>query len=193
MTPAIEHYLAELPDGLASYPECQVKGSALRSMLDLIGPSEAVALPFVHDYLEAGVLPNVWYPEVHFSVLALAGRSLVFPSDTAFLDRVFDANLEMFRSKLYYRLMALLSPAGILKRGPMSWAQFHRGSRFVLHSVGDRTGEASLEFPPRLLGSLQARVFAKAFEAALHFNGATDAKLEVESLSATEIRYRATW
>lgn len=193
MTPAIERYLADLPDGLASYPECQVKGSALRSMLDLIGASEAVALPFVHDYLDAGVLPNVWYPEVHLSVLALAGRGLVFPSDATFLDRVFDANLEMFRSKLYYRLMALLSPAGLLKRGSMSWAQFHRGSRFVVHGIGERSADASIEFPSRLFGALHARVFAKAFEAALHFNGATAGKLEVESLGATEIRYRATW
>lgn len=193
MTPSLERYVADLPAGLASHPECQVKGAALRSMLDLLGDHAIPELPFVAEYRAHGVLPSVWYPEVHLATLALAARAYAFPTDAALLDRVFDANLEMFQSKLYYRLMALLSPGGLLKRGPTNWLQFHRGTRFVVHEIREREAQASLEFPARLFGALHARIFAKAFEAALHFNGATAAKLEVESLRPTEVRYRATW
>lgn len=33
-SPRLERYLAGLPDGLGSYPQCQAKGSVLRSLLE---------------------------------------------------------------------------------------------------------------------------------------------------------------
>ncbi|MCA9613501.1 MAG: hypothetical protein H6721_14785 [Sandaracinus sp.] len=192
MIAPIERYLADLPAGLDSYPECQVKGSAFRSSLEVLGPEEAEQLPFARGYLESGVLPSAWYSEVHFAVLVLATRAR-YASEAALLDRIFEANLEMFRSKLYYRLMAFLTPAGLLKRGATNWAQFHRGSHFAVSAIGERDAQATLEFPKHLFTTLHARMFAKAFEAALVFNGAKDAKLDVEGIDATVVRYRASW
>lgn len=194
-SPSVARYLAALPHGLDSHPGSKVKGAVLSHLIDSIPKEDRGRYPGVlHDHLEHGVLASSWYPEIHLSILSLASRDLRFGGDdVAFLESVHQANLAMYESRLYFRLMTFLSPGGLLKRGATNWAQFHRGSTFDVHDIGANQARATLRFPPHLFQSLQARVFAKAFEAALHFNGASEARLEILEMTSTEAHYRATW
>lgn len=190
--PRLDEYLATLPAGMASHPECQIKGGALAQLIDTLPSVGRDQYPLQH-YFRDGVLPSSWYPEVHMAVLTLATREIAFPSDAGFLEWMRDGNLKLFQSKLYYRLMKLVSPRTLLQRGSVNWSQFHRGSEFVVDEIDDGHALARLRFPSRLFSALHARALGKAFEAALVFNGAAAAALQLTEISATEAHFVATW
>ena len=66
--PALEEYIAGLPDGLASHPQCQAKASLYRSLIDTKGlePDDVDALPPDLRSLVIHPVPiSSWIPEVH--------------------------------------------------------------------------------------------------------------------------------
>ena len=80
--PNVARYLTSLPNGLDSYPQCEVKGSVLRQLADSTPvpfPSQGLP-PQLEALVETPPLPSDWIPEVHFNALMLAHEDLIDPT-----------------------------------------------------------------------------------------------------------------
>jgi hypothetical protein len=192
--PRLAAYLAALPDGLASHPASQARTSMSVAILEALPELRSLRDGFP-PALRALLTPptTLWTPEVHLAARMIAAadlRELDEAEHAAFMREV---NRTMFGGIAYRAIMAFLSPASLLARGPERWASLHRGTRLTVERVAERECTASLAFPQHLVSGFGVRGYGAAFEAALEHSRARDPKLEVTGLSATELRWRATW
>ena len=195
-SPLAESYRNSLPDGWASYPEVRAKGAIFAHMLghlprplELDDPPPEIAL-----YLRGQSLPSSWYPEVHQNVLFILIRDHIFAGgDRRYLDWAREMVLAIFETRFYYRLMNFLSPEALLRRGPSTWSQFHRGIDFGVGDFGDRQASAALHYPAGLLTPMLAKTYVMTFEAALRYSGAAAARGDLVDHRPTEAHFRAHW
>lgn len=193
---SVATYLARLPRGLASYPQCLAKGALankVRHALPAELDPEGFA-PELRGVVRGELLDSSWYPEVHHTALMLGIREQLFDGREApFLAWVKSSNLELFRSRLYMRLMKVLSPEQLLRRAAVNWSQFHRGTRIEPGAFREREAELRVNFPAHLVDFEVASAYASAFEAALVFNGEDDARVEVGEVTGITVSFRARW
>ena len=74
-----------------------------------------------------------------------------------------DRNRALFRNPAYRILMAVSSPATLLRGATMRWSNWHRGSTLEVEGITDVGVRALLRFPPGLFDDLMLRVFGEAF------------------------------
>lgn len=129
--PHAARYLAALPRGLASHPQCEVKGSVLRQLTDsspVPFPSEGLP-PELAALVEHPPLPSDWISEVHFNTLMLAHEDVIDP--TVFRRWVYDRNRALFSSSLYRILFVVVSPDRLIAGMAHRWRAFRRGTELV--------------------------------------------------------------
>ena len=71
-TPSVETYLASLPRGLASYPECMFKGESLDAIMRLLRREELVTMKTDWFELKDAQLQLASYSEPHLPVSVAA-------------------------------------------------------------------------------------------------------------------------
>ena len=109
----MERYLAGLPAGLDSFPECLAKGSVLRSTL-VQQPVERLATRLPASLRPLVTDPPVdseWMSEVKFVAIYHAVSDLQGLSDDEVLSWARERNRALFRNPAYRILMAVSSPA----------------------------------------------------------------------------------
>lgn len=194
--PQVARYLASLPDGLASHPQCKAKNAGLKILLDGSGPfpSERGSLPdAVLDLIAHPPPASTWSPEVLFVALALSFRDSRFASDAEWLDWMYEVNARMFRSPIYRLMMAVATPAMLAKGAAPRWHQFHQGSELALLSFRAKLTEFTLRFPMRLFPALYVQGFGKAFEAAVAAAGGLRPEAKLLAIDDTGARLRLSW
>ena len=148
LLPATAAYLAALPAGLASHPECQAKASLYRTF---IGERVPPGLPdALLDLMQHPRPVTAWIPEVHSHALLLAHYDMLGHDHQSFARFTYDTQRELWNSKLYKFLMKLVSPARLITGAGQRWAQFHRGSELSANELGPTEGELLLRHPPKL-------------------------------------------
>lgn len=192
----VERYLADLPDGVASYPTYVQKASVLRSFLTE-GAIPAALLQRLPPELRAGLEPmppvNQWIPEAHANAVILGVRDLHFDTDDAFERWVYQQNLALLRGPLYIALFRVVGPTRVMNGGAARWAQFHRGITLSIRVAKDQQAEVTLTCPPELLGPLMARCYTTAFRAALEIAGAKDVSVRLAASHAKGFDLTASW
>jgi hypothetical protein len=147
--PRLVDYLADLPAGILSYPECQAHAGLLGAVLAAMPRHEVEPRPdpFVAALLQPS--RSTWIPEVRFHAALLAIADGESMSDAGFLTWVRAGNAAAYRGLVYRALMAMISPAQLLERAASRWDAFHRGSRLSVTSLGAGEVRVQLSFPPR--------------------------------------------
>lgn len=146
--PATAAYLAALPAGLASHPECQAKASLYRAF---VGERAPPGLPDeLVDLMQHPRPVTAWIPEVHSHALLLAHYDMHGHDHASFARFTYDSQTELWNSKLYAFLMKLVSPARLIASAGQRWAQFHRGSELTANELGPYEGELVLRHPSGL-------------------------------------------
>jgi len=194
--PRLAAYLADLPDGLDSFPECRSKASLHRAFLDEkpLPPLAPGALPEpVRELIEAPAAVSSWIPTVvHHSVL-LVIRELCFTDDESYCRHAFESQRRIFRGPMY-RLLLVAMPVDTVLRGiAYRWKAFHQGTQLEVLERGEGEARLELRFPPGLYNELGLKGLASGFRAALDAMKATDAKVEVTEIAAGEAHFRGTW
>ncbi len=196
--PTAAAYVARLPDGLASHPECVVKASVLRDVVD--------ARPLDRDDLDAlppEVAPlisepppvSAWVPEVHALVAMIAVRDRHFaPGEVglaAYEAWTYERNRKLLARPLYRALFLVLTPERLLARVETRWAMFRRGS--TLELVGSAPGRAELRmsYPSHLVEHTTARGLRGALRAATELAGGRDVAVEIVSIEEREAHFVA--
>jgi len=167
-------YLARLPHGTASFPECMVRASIYEPWrnelpaLDLRSTSEVFSPSFA-TYLRSGPSDD-WIPEVWASVLLELWFTGVVDRDEARCRaRLRQGNREVFESPLYRAVVRVLSPSLVIMGMARTWNLTRRGSSAKAtmgpRSASPRTGEIMVSHPPWLFSERQLIGFEEGFMA----------------------------
>lgn len=192
--PRVETYLARLPDGARSYPECVAKASAYREALGQRPLPSPGGLPEELAALVRSPVPlNAWIPEVQSMALALAVADWERMEDREFLGWIYDHNRGLLSSPTYRYLMAGDSPAAMLKHAHVRWRQMHRGVRLEAEEIGEAGCRFAMRFPPHLYDELLLRAFAQTFRAGLDLTGTPKAEVALLDWGAESARFAAHW
>jgi hypothetical protein len=163
--PLTHAYLADLPDGLASYPECRAKASMVRFVAGRLPAGGLPDLPapiasLLHDPPPA----TSWVPEVHYNAASLAAADLVGCDAEGFHAFWQGVMEDMIRSPLYRMILGMVSPSGLLTTAAKRWGLFHVGTRLTA-STTDEGLTLGLPHPPHLLNRALANGYAGVFQA----------------------------
>ena len=195
--PRLVEYLASLPAGLASYPDCQAKTSLSLTMVE--------GLPEPRPALEKESLPeplarflrrpptSMWSSEVESRALALSIADHYRMSNEAYLAWIKQQNRSYFGSLMYRAVMAFASPAALVAKAAARWAAVHRGSSLAAKVLGPGDAQATLTFPPFLFAGLALLQVKAVLEAGAEHTNARHPTVELEHVSPTSGVYRVRW
>ncbi len=193
--PRAERYLARLPHGFGSYPECLVRASVFRVF------TESRSLRrFPWDQAPAGVgamlrtpVPHdAWLPEVQVmsSILTIADHHAL--GDAEAVQWLHEASASLLGNRMYRALLSLASPTLFVKVAPKRWLDFHRGTGIGITQNGD-AAHLTLRFPPFLHGELILRGLGEGFRVAFSMSRARDTQVELVTMTPRSAEYRLTW
>lgn len=194
----LDRYLASLPHGIDSYPDCVQKGSVSKEFLRFMpsaGLAGRVPKP-VENLILRPPAPSAWVPEVHVEALFLSVLDAHFGDDTEFLTRSYVANKELLTGPLYRVLMLVASPLYLVKNAESRWKTFHRGVNLLTDALPtEKTGTARfhLEYPKLLLPEVLAKSYTTAFRAGLEAAGGREVKAEVAQWAETRCEFTISW
>lgn len=198
--PGVVSYLERLPNGLDSYPQCQIKGAIVAAILgDMalprpLGP-EDVPGPVLDLVLHPPSV-STWLPEAHYGALVAAINDLRFGGSgggEAFDQWVLAGNRALLSSALYKVLFLVVTPERVFNGAAQRWSAFHRGSDL---SVVKREAHAALlrlTYPPRLFADRTVRAFGLGLQAAGEAAGCKDVQIRPVVESDTTSTYDIQW
>ena len=171
MTPS--DYIASLPKGLDSYPQCKSRGALFTTYA-----SCHAEVPLVFDDLRSltgldldAISRTGWYSTVtlHVFELLIAGRIGM----STFLKCSERANTKMLESKLYRALTRVVSTSMLVRGAAGRWAHFHRNA--PMHArIDGNAGQAYLAYPEKLYPECLALEKGLVIAAALTVSGVED-------------------
>ena len=169
VTSHYDAYVASLPDGLDSYPDCVVKGSVVRVFGDRLEPEVLDNLPAeVRELSRNPPQMNEWVPFAKVAGLAHGVRDQVFIGDDDGLRVWFAGGMESVLSSPMYRiLLSLTSPVRIARTSERRWSAFNRGVTRKCLAVFENGARGEVRYPPYLIDELLAEAFVQSFERAL--------------------------
>ncbi len=191
--PRAARYLASLPSGLASYPECRAKTDFSHVVLgDYPKLLEEARLPEeLRRHFDLGA-PGQMMPECTAITLRLILRDLQFAGDEPYLAWTYEASARVFRSGVYRMLMYVMSPSLVIMGAAKRWSAFRVGT--TLSAKADKkSAQLELTYPPRLYPELVLLGHAQSFRAAVDAAGAADSKVELTGHSETVAGFRVSW
>ena len=190
--PRLARYLAQLPEGLGSFPDSGMKASVFRSVLDF---SEAVLTglpPTLQSLVDDAPPSTSWIPQCQGLALVIASVEAQQLQGEAEGAWVRSASARLFESPMYRFLMRVVTPALLYKGAQMRWSAFFRGSELV-SVLGDRTAEITLVCPASLFTHDLAIIFTDVLRAATNLTQERTGSLDLETFTPGAIRYRGTW
>jgi hypothetical protein len=193
---SVDKYLATLPSGVASYPECCVKASVLRNTLGSRPLGAEVELPLtLRRLVEHPPALTEWIPEVHFNAITLAIREVHFNPRNLddYRAWTFEQNRKLLSAPLYRVLFLLLTPDRLLSGMQNRWSAFRRGTDLQIVSRAPGWVELRLRHPAYLYPALSSVGMSVAFQAAMEHAGGKQPCVDVVSPSSTETMFMATW
>ncbi len=194
--PSVDSYLARLPLGVDSHPECQVKASLVHNAMGSLRIGPEFKLPqAVRKLLDTPPPVSVWVPEVHFNIAMLAILDAHFgPRNlSGYQEWIYEQNRKLFRTPLYRAVFLVMSPERLLHGLEKRWESFRRGSMLRQVRLAEREVELRLTSPEHLYVPLLVQGMREAVRAGIDSAGALRSQVTGEIVSPTEIVYRLTW
>jgi hypothetical protein len=193
--PRLTAYLAGLPEGLDSYPDCLARTSLCTELLDGM-PSphpRPKDLPEPTASILAKRPRGLWMSEVHVMAVSVTIADHFQFDDDAYLAWLHDTNLRYFSSLVLRVLMAFISPSELVARASARWSAVHQGSTLEARLTGPTSAHVELSFPPGLFAPILLRHFTAVWKAIFEHSKAKSC--EVTLVDATDVHgvYEARW
>lgn len=193
--PRVERYLARMPRGLDSHPECMIKASVFRVFTD----SRSIrhfpwdeAPPPIAKLLRTPVPYTEWLPEVQVMATTLALADHHKLSDAETVRWFHEANASLLNNRMYRAFMSLASPSMLIRAAPRAWSMFHRGSGFGVVQDGHEA-QVTLRFAPYLYCDLVQRGLGEAIKIALTMSRAKTIDVELVGATPRSCEYKLVW
>lgn len=194
--PATAAYIARLPHGLDSHPDCQVKASLYRSTLEgrPIPRNAADALPPRLKQMVLSPAPvSAWVPEVQSLALVTAHLDVCCRSLSDFERSCYLRQRRLFDSPLYRAVVKLATPNLLLRTAALRWGALHRGTTLVVQANERGVAHLSMEHPAHLWDKPTRLALTAGFRALLDLSGARNTTVEVVDASPTHMRMLGQW
>jgi hypothetical protein len=192
---SVETYLASLPRGLASYPECLFKGDSLDAWLRQTPTHDVARLvsPQLAALLDRDRPIGTWVPEVQANALYLAIRDVHFADDTAYLAHARESNRAVLDTPFNRVIFWAASPRAILRSAGLRWGSLHRGTALEVRSARDSSVEIGLSFPRGLYPEIVLRANGLGMAVALENTGAREVEVHLRAVEPTRAIFAARW
>ncbi len=196
--PRAAAYVASLPQGLDSFPECRMNHLVLvhvpTDFPELVTGQELP--PRLAEFFEKRIRGD-WFNEAVGNAIYLMIRDCCFRDDASFqgwnqknIDR-------LIRNPLFRAIMVLLSPALVVIGAGKRWTSFHQGTQMKTEAVGQSGGRLQvrglLTFPAGIYDPLLLRLHTSTFLAALIAAKADKPEVRLGEVTATSAEYLASW
>lgn len=193
--PRVERYLARLPVGIDSYPECTAKASVFRAFSEsrsLRGFAWRSVDPKIAAMLRTPFAATDWLPQVGVmaSILAIADHHRLDEERTMAWFR--ECNVSLLSNRMYAALMSLGSPAMLVKLGSLRWGMLHRGIGFGI-TLGDRGADATITYPPFLYSDVLLRGQGEGLCTALAMSRAKNCSYTIVRSTPRSCVYHFDW
>jgi hypothetical protein len=190
-------YLAALPQGIDSFPDCVQKASVSREFLRFMPSTGLGTVPApVAALIQRPPPASAWIPEVHVAALFLSVLDAHFSDEVGFIERSYVANKELLTGPLYRMLMFVASPLYLAKNVESRWNTFHRGITLVTDELPtDKHGTARfhLVYPANLLPAVLSRSYTTAFKAAIEAAGGREVNAAVVAWLPEQCQFSVSW
>jgi len=194
--PRLSDYLSSLPAGLDSHPECQAKGSVLRSTLECaqVPPVEEGVLPApIQAVLRQLPSHSQWLPETVLWGAMFAIADLAGMDEEAYLRWTRVTNAHRFANPVFRFLMSFTSPQMLMDIGASRWGAMHRGTRLTSERTGPQQATVALRFPTALFCELSLRSLGTAFLVALEHSRAKRPQVRLDRFDTSSACFEAQW
>jgi hypothetical protein len=194
LLPLSAAYIAELPEGLDSYPRCRVRTAVTRLITERFPKllEHPGIDPTFNVRLRAALDQGEWMPETVGTVTRILTREAAFESDDQYNEWTFQIAQELFARPFYRVLMYVVSPSLVMLGASRRWNAFREGTTLVA-KVSGNGGDIALSFPPRLYTPLILEGFGHAFRASLVAARARNIRLELVGAEQQSARWSVTW
>jgi len=183
-------YLAALPDGLASHPECRIDAALVRLALMRAPVDDELVDVIRRDH---GLASERWIPEAcGRAVLAVIADAHGFtPADyEAFVRRT-------IRARLASGFARFMSPPPGSPRAfdalSRAWWTLHRGTTLVVSESGPGHAQVVLQYPPPLFDELGRADVVQTLQAAMEHGGARIVDVEPTPGEPGRLHARVRW
>lgn len=189
----VSKYLESVPEGLASYPDVQVKGSVVRAVLT----ATPIELPRAELPAEVGALvdepplPSAWVPEVHLNVLQLAYQERCSAGEWDAW--VTASNRAIFEAPLYRVLFPVIGIERIVTGAAKRWSAFRRGTTVDVTLREAKRVELEIRFPEHLYDEALVHSMELAFCALGLVAGARDVVAQAVTVLPTSAQIILAW
>jgi len=192
--PTLAAYLAQLPEGLQSHPECQAKGSQIRTAVEGHDLGDAAAeLPEpIRELFVAPPPPTAWVPMVYSDAVFHAVCDRFYPTEAQMLAWCRERTLDLVRGPMYRRLVAVAGPKTFFRIADRVFFLFERGSELSIE-LGDREARIDVTHPPFLHTRLNHLGNTAVIEAVIEMTGGREPTCELVESRSTGLVLRCRW
>ncbi len=193
--PTLTAYLAALPEGIASYPECRTKGAIVRSVLD--EADLTVYAPQLPDALAALVRERppltAWIPAAHADAVFQLYCDTNAPTEQAMLDWTYERSTRFARSQTYRHIFNAAGPRMLLRTAVRMHGFFQHGTDLEVPELTATGAIVVLKHPPHLHSRLNQLSNVALLRAIVDLTGGKDGTCEMVEHTATFARYVTKW
>jgi hypothetical protein len=192
--PRTAAYVAALPNGLDSYPQCRARTDVNRVVLERFPKllEHGGVDPSLVQRLVRATRAGDWMTEVEAVTTRLMVRDTALVTDTAYRQWNHAVAAEVFSRPMYRVLMYVMSPTLVLMGASKRWAAFREGTTLVSRADKSKR-ELELSYPPKLYTEIVLHGIGEAFRAALVAAGAKEPLLDLDEAGAEKARWRVSW
>jgi len=192
--PTLAAYLAQLPQGLESHPQCQAKGSQIRTAIEGHDLGEdAAALPEpIRELFEMPPPATAWVPMVYSDAVFHSVCDRYYPTEEQMLAWCHRRTMAIVRSPMYRRLVAVAGPKMFFRLADRVFFLFERGSEMSI-DVGDGLARIEVTHPPHLHSRLNHLGNVAVMEALLEITGGREPRCELVESRATGLVLECRW
>ncbi|MCA9610121.1 MAG: hypothetical protein KC619_31205 [Myxococcales bacterium] len=191
--PHLREYLAALPDGLASYPDCVSKATLLRSALE--GHEDAAVDDLRPELLELYREPppaTIWVPAVEVNAIFHVIVDVYYPTQAQVIEWARRRTLRMRDNPIYRRILRVTSPWALFRISQQLDGLFQRGTH-IAPELEKGHARFELTHPPHLVSRINQVANVGMFEAMVEMTGCRDARCEMTASSPTGATFEMTW
>jgi hypothetical protein len=187
--PSVEAYIADLPQGWRSYPDCEASAelvASLKTTEALLGLEE---VPVLGGHVKR-LGSSEWIPEVVHVAILLALPDRRFPGPTG------DAGFVAWMDKLKRAVLpdgAGLDVLEAVRAFPALWSSLHRGTSIEVIEVAENRACFGLVDPPALFPALARRWRRRVIETYLARAGASQPRAWEIAGPDDSARIAVTW
>jgi len=193
--PQLARYLARLPQGLDSYPQCTVRAATMIAALDLLDLEGTRGLPEpVRALVEAPPHRSRHIPEAHNLAFFSWLRDERFEGEEGYLTFT-DAVFHRFYAMPLYRVAFMMGrPDQVASASSRIWSWVRHGTRLEVTARGAQHVWLRVTTPPHLFDALHARVLCRGLAVAYRLtHGQQHLAVSSHEQTSTELRMKVTW